>query len=152
MAIAAGTLPVAFVLEVDPDLGRTINPGEWEVVRQACRAELLHVPRGPWPAASEAAARGDVVALVIVDGLLARELSLRDRCMVELLGHGDVLQPPVVAGPARLGTDTRLTAVSDVVLLVLGQPFVGAAARWPTLLTELQRRQEVQREILAIQG
>ena len=127
MAIDAGALPVAFVLEADPDLGRNIDPAEWEVVRRACRGELLHVPRGPWPAASEAAMRGDVVAFVIVDGLLAREINLRDRCMVELLGHGDVLQPPVATGPPRLGTDTRLTAVSDVVLLVLGQPFIGAA-------------------------
>jgi CRP/FNR family transcriptional regulator, cyclic AMP receptor protein len=152
VAIAAGTSPVALVLEVDPDLGRNIDPAEWELARHACRGELLLVPQGPWQAASESPAGGDVVAFVIVDGLLARELSLRDRAMVELLGHGEVLQPPVVTGSARLGTDTRLTVVSDLRLLVLRHPFIRAAARWPTLLTELQRRLELQRESLAIQG
>lgn len=152
MASTAATLPVAVVLDVDPDLGRDIDRAEWEAVRRACRGELLHVPRGSWPVAPEADGTDDLVAFVIVDGLLARELSLQDRCMVEFLGHGDVLQPPVVTEPARFATPTRLTAVSDLVLLVLGQPFVRAAARWPTLLTALQRRLERQRETLAIQG
>jgi len=152
MASAAATLPVALVLEVDPDPGTNIDPGEWELVRQACRGEMLAVPRGPWRATPDTAGSGDVVAFVILDGLLARELSLQERCMVELLGGGDVLQPPVVTDRPRLATETRLLAVSDLLLLVLGQPFVRAAARWPTLLTALHRRLEAQRDSLAIQG
>lgn len=152
MASGAGTLTRALVLEVDPDLGWHIDSAEWEAARGACRGELLHLPRGPWPAAPEATVGGDLVAFVIVDGLMARELSLREHCMVELLGHGDVLQPPGVAERPRLATETRLTAISDLVVLVLGQPFVAAAARWPSLLTALQRRLESQRESLAIQG
>ncbi|MGN6168667.1 MAG: hypothetical protein ACTHQQ_10930 [Solirubrobacteraceae bacterium] len=89
---------------------------------------------------------------MIIDGLLARELWLRDRCIVELLGRGDVLQPPLAAELPRLATETRLTAVSDLVMLILGQPFISAAARWPTLLCALQRRLEAQRETLAVQG
>jgi CRP-like cAMP-binding protein len=152
MASAASTRSSGLVLDLDPDLGRNIGPDEWEVAHQACRGELLDLPRGPWPGAGDAADREDLVAFVIVDGLLARELWLRDRCMVELLGRGDVLQPPLATEPPRLATETRLTAVSDLVLIVLGQPFVSAAARWPTLLTALQRRLEAQRESLAIQG
>jgi len=151
MASADATLRVALVLEVDPDLGRNIDPAEWELARQACRGEMLAVPRGQWQA-TETGCSGDLVAFVILDGLLARELSLQERCMVELLGGGDVLQPPVVTDRPRLATETRLTAVSDLLLLVLGQPFVRAAARWPTLLTALHRRLEAQRDGLALQG
>lgn len=145
-------MPVALILDVDPDLGMHIDPAEWEAVRRVCRGELLHVPRGPWSTALEAAARSDLVAFVIVDGLLARELSLRDRCMVELLGQGDVLRPSLVAEPPRLGAQTQVTAVTDLVLLVLGQAFLRAAARWPNLLRGLQHRLECQHENLAIQG
>jgi CRP/FNR family transcriptional regulator, cyclic AMP receptor protein len=140
------------VLEVDPDLGRNIDPAESEAARRACRRELLRVPRGPWQPPPQTANRTDLVAFIIVDGLLARELGLREYYMVELLGHGDVLEPPIVAERLRVTTETRLTAVSELVVLVLGQPFVGAAARWPALLTTLQRRLEAQRESLAILG
>jgi CRP/FNR family transcriptional regulator, cyclic AMP receptor protein len=152
VASAAGTAATALVLEVDPDLGRNIDPVEWELARQACRADLLSMPRGPWPATSDDVGGGGLVAFVILEGLLARELSVQDRCMVELLGGGDVLLRPVVTDGPRFATETRLTAVSDLLVLVLDQPFIRAAARWPTLLTALHRRLEAQRESLAIQG
>ncbi len=149
---AEATLRGASVLEVDPDLGSDIDPAEWEAVREACQGELLHVRRGPWRAVPEAPGLDGSFALVIIEGLLVREVYLTRHCMVEFLGHGDVLQPPVVTEPPQLGTGTRLTAVSGLVLLVLGQPFLSAAARWPTLLRTLHRRLEAQRESLAIQG
>ncbi len=109
---------------------------------------MLTVPRGAWTSSADAAA----FAFVIVDGLLAREISLRDHYMLELLGPGDVLQPTVPPGPRRLATETRLTALSDLLLLVLGDSFVQAAGMWPSLLVRLQHRLETQRESLAIQG
>jgi hypothetical protein len=45
-----------------------------------------------------------------------------------------------------------LTAVSEAELVALGEPFICAAARWPSLLAAVQRRLEAQREHLAIQG
>lgn len=39
-----------------------------------------------------------------------------------------------------------------MILVVLGESFIGAAARWPSLLATVQRRLEAQRESLAIQG
>jgi CRP-like cAMP-binding protein len=144
--------PGAFVLKVDPDLGADIDPAEREVALRVCRGELVRIPRGPWPAAAEVGEDDDLVAFVIVDGLVAREIGLREQYMLELLGHCDVLQPPVASALPRMTTPTRLTAVSDLVLLVLGQAFLRAAARWPSLLTKLHRRLELQRESLAIQG
>jgi hypothetical protein len=148
----AGSPTVGLVLELDPDLGGGIDPPEREAARQACRGELLRVARGAWPSASGAGERDDLVGFVIVDGLVARKVGFRDCCMLELLGHMDVLQPPVATGLPRMASASRLTALSDVVLLLLGRAFVRAAARWPSLLARLQRRLEVQRESLAIQG
>lgn len=152
MASAASAVDGRSVLDVDPDLGTDIDPAEWELVRQACRGELLYVPSGPWRPGADADGRGDLVAYVVVEGLVAREISFPGSWMVEFLGNCDVLLPPVATDPPRLGTAPRLTAVSDLILLVLGQPFLRSAARWPTLLTTLHRRLESQRESLAIQG
>lgn len=110
------------------------------------------VPRGPWrnpPAAGES---DDVVGLLLVKGTLCREVSLRDRSMLELLGPGDVLQLPVVDGRRRLGGSIVMTAVSDATLIVLGDAFIRAAGRWPSLLATLHRRLEAQRESFAIQA
>ena len=148
----AASPPVARVLELDPDLGAGVWPQDWEAARRACRGELLWVPRGRWIPPEVAGDRNDIVGLVIVEGLLCREVGLRDRHMLELLGPGDVLQLPVLATRPRLARRIELTTVSDAKLVVLGKSFIHAAARWPGLLAAVQHRLETQREHLAIQG
>lgn len=98
------------------------------------------------------ALESDLVGLVIVGGLVCRELALRDRRMLELLGPGDVVHPPVESDRPRLGARIVLTAVLDTQLLALGRSFIAAAARWPGLLRNLQDRLESQRTYLAVQG
>lgn len=155
MTMAMGVVsasPGALLLELDPDLAVGVPAEELEAARLLCRGQALDVPRGRWPIAQSGIARNEVAGLVIVEGVLCREVALRDRSMLELLGPGDVLQPPVVEAPPRLGDEIVLTAVSDLVVVVLGPVFIRAAARWPSLLAEVQRRLEAQREAFAIQA
>jgi hypothetical protein len=98
------------------------------------------------------AERDGVFGLVIVDGLLSREVALRDHYMLELLCGNDVLMPPLREEPRPLGGRIKLTALTDVVLLTLDRSFIVAAARWPSLLAIVHERLESQRERLAIQG
>lgn len=149
---AVSSSPVALVLELDPDLGAGVSPEDWEPARHACRGQLLSVPRGRWRVPAGADERDGLVGLVIVEGVLCREVGLRDRSMLELLGPGDVLQLPVQTGGPGWGGTVKLTAVSDVTLVVLGELFIRAAVRWPSLLARVQRRLEGQRERFAIQG
>ncbi|MBV8733314.1 MAG: Crp/Fnr family transcriptional regulator [Solirubrobacterales bacterium] len=143
---------VALALELDPELGAGVWPEDWAAARQACRGELVVVPQGRWTPPEAAGDRDDILGLVIVDGLLCREVALGDRHMLELLGRSGVLQLPVLASRPRLGGRIELTALSDLKLVVLGRSFIEAAARWPSLLAALARRLETQRENLAIQG
>jgi CRP-like cAMP-binding protein len=92
------------------------------------------------------------VGVVILEGVLCRELALHDRGLIELLGPQDVLHPPVASDRRSLGGSVELTAVTDTVLIVLGEAFIAAAARWPRLLANVQRRLEAQRESFAIQA
>jgi CRP/FNR family transcriptional regulator, cyclic AMP receptor protein len=142
----------ALVLDLDPDLGRGVNVEEWDAARRACRGTLLRLSDGVWDVPLLAGERDDLLGLLIVDGLLCREVSLHDRHMLELLGPGAVLQLPVVSERPRLGGDIRLTAVTGAMLVGLGESFIHAAGRWPTLLPAIHRRLEAQREHLAIQG
>ena len=143
---------VGLVLELDPDLGAGVSPEQWAAARQACRGELVCVPRGRWMVPEAAGDRDDILGMLLVEGVLGREIHLRGRHLLELLGPGEVLQLPVLATRPRLGPAIALTAVTDVKLVVLGKAYIRAAARWPSLLAAVQRRLETQREHLAIQG
>lgn len=150
MAVAASLGAIALVLDQDPDLGSGIETAEWESARRSCRGTAIAVPRGIWnPWETEEA---DTFAWILVEGMLCREVALRDRRMLELLGPGDVLMPPADVGRLRLGGSITFTAVGEVELIAFGELFVRACGRWPSLLVELQRRIETQRHALAIQG
>jgi hypothetical protein len=140
------------VLDVDPDLGSGIGPEEWEAARHACRGELVRVRRGRWDLPAGAGERDDLIGLLIVAGLLCREVAVRDRHMLELLGPGDVLPLPAGADRPRLGSEIVLTAANQVELVAIGRSFALAGARWPCLLAAMNRRIEAQREQLALQG
>lgn len=142
---------VVSVLDLDPALGSGVSSEEWETARRVCRAVLVRVPSGGRVPPADALA-GDLVGLVLVVGLVCRELALRDRRMLELLGPGDVVHPPGESDWPRLGTTTVGTAVLDTEFLALGGPFIAAAARWPCLLRGVQDRLESQRNRLAVQG
>jgi hypothetical protein len=144
--------PVVRILDLDPDLGQGIDEAEWKLASRECLGDLVRMHRGPSRLPSGHHQIRDWFAFVIMKGLVCREIALRDHHMVELLGPGDVLQLPVAAGRPALGGPVRLTAIDEAVLIALGGTFVGAAARWPSLLQAVMERIEVQRELLAVQA
>jgi CRP/FNR family transcriptional regulator, cyclic AMP receptor protein len=150
---SVATSPSAtLVLDHDPDLATGIPRDEREAARQACRSGLVNVPRGRWEVPISAGERDDRLGLVIVVGLLCREIALGDHHMFELLGPRDVLQLPVASGRPQLGGPVKITAIMESSLLVLGESFIRASARWPSLSATFLRRIEAQRERLAVQG
>jgi CRP/FNR family transcriptional regulator, cyclic AMP receptor protein len=152
VATVASSHPGAPLLELDPDLAAGVAPEDLDAARRACRGGLVHVRRGRWELPIGAGERDDRFGLVIVDGLVCREITLRDHHMLELLGPHDVLQLPVLTGRPRLGNPIKITAATDATLLVLGDLFLRASTRWPSLLATFLRRIEAQRERLAVQG
>lgn len=152
VSVASRAAAAGLILDLDPDLASGVSPEEWESARLACTGQLVRVRSGAWQVPDWAGERDDLFAFVIVEGMLCREVGLRDRCMFELLGPGDVLQMPLLAGRPRLAGPVRLTAAVDTELVALGESFAQAVARWPGLLAAVLRRLEAQRESLAIQG
>lgn len=150
--VMSARTPVGSVLDLDPDLGWGISGEDWPTARSVCRGEVVRVPSRRWVVPDGADERQELVGLVIVTGLVCRELALRDRHMLELLGPGDVVQLPVDCAADRVGSDIQLTVALDSELIALGRAFIGAAARWPCLLANLHDRLETQRANLAVQG
>jgi CRP-like cAMP-binding protein len=81
------------VLEEDPDLGDGLDPARRTLATGRCRAALMRLPEGPWrePTWPDPIRRG--LGLLVLEGLLLREVGLRGRSGAELLGVGDLLRP-----------------------------------------------------------
>lgn len=148
-----GTPHTVSLLDVEPDLGRGIAPRDWEVARQATRATLTRIARREFALPEGAYETANVLGLIVNDGLVSREIALGEHVAFDLLTPGDVLLPPAAdPGGLDLGGRVTLTALNPAKLVVLNTTFVQAAARWPSLLTNLHRRLEAQRRRLAIQS
>jgi hypothetical protein len=141
------------LLDADADLGRGIEPHEWEAARRATRATAMRLDRRECILPASGHETGGIVGLIVNDGMISREIALGEHVAFELLTPGDVLLL-TAAEPDDLDLAGRvtLTALDPAELIVLGTPFIHAAARWPSLLTNLHRRLEAQRQRLAIQG
>lgn len=140
---------VGFVLDIDPELGVDIEREEWDAAREASRGRLIRLQPGACDFGNLLGQRAGLVGFVLVDGLVCVELQLRDRHLIELLGPGDVVQPPVRDGD--LGVGPRATILSESIVLALGATFLAAAARWPSLLARAMERVQRQHERLAVQ-
>jgi CRP-like cAMP-binding protein len=130
------------LLEVDPELGADLDP---EALRKAT-AELIApvVPiswttnSGRWgPADSEGH-----LGLLVVEGLLLREVLLLGSSSAELLGEGDLLRPWDVDGEYTLpvAADVSWTVLVPCTVAILNAAFLRRAAHWPEVLARLTGR------------
>ena len=98
------------LLDADPDLADAVEVDDLLHARAALVAPTIDLEAGTW----EPDALSDVaLGLVVLDGVILREVVAGDVIAMELLGSGDVIVP---------GADTSLG------------DFVGAEVRWCTML------------------
>ena len=79
------------VLEEDPDLGESLDPGQLRKATGEAVASVFEVTEElpvTWPASLQ-----EGLGLLVLDGLLLRRVGLEGRFGAELLGPGDLLRP-----------------------------------------------------------
>lgn len=133
------------LLTVDPDLGADIPSEELPFARRLVVAETCALDTGPW----EPVAR-DAFALLVLDGVICREVELAGRRSSELFGAGDVLRQAADLDSSLVPHDVRWTVLEPGSVAVLGKPFTAAARRWPSLGTALTKRLLAQSERIAL--
>jgi CRP/FNR family transcriptional regulator, cyclic AMP receptor protein len=99
------------------------------------------VPAGPWDVARMAGTSADHVGLLVLDGVLSRELIVADHVSAELLGPGDVLRPWQTGNRASLlPVDAVWSALSPLTVAVLDRRFALEVARYPEIMAALLDR------------
>jgi CRP-like cAMP-binding protein len=131
------------VAETDPQLLAGV-PGELhEAARHQLVARTVAAAPGPWdPLASDLPCDFEGwLGMLVLDGLVLRQIDLEGLPCCELLGPGDVLRPwDEEDGAATVQTHASWRVLQPARLALLDVGFARRAARWPSVSAEMMRR------------
>jgi CRP-like cAMP-binding protein len=133
------------LLDVDPDLGALLDAARHEQAQRELIARAHRLPIGPWDVSRLTNATAEDLGLMIMSGVLARELRIGDQVSTELLGAGDLVRPWQPAShTALLPADVTWTVLSPLALAVLDRRFAAVMTKYPevtaTLLDRMSER------------
>jgi CRP/FNR family transcriptional regulator, cyclic AMP receptor protein len=130
------------ILEVDPDLAADLDGEAAQTASAQLIAPVVRIDwrrhRGRWGPSEPLGHLG----LLVVDGLLLREVRLLGSAAAEVLGEGDLVWPWDVDGELvmPIPAEVRWTTLSSCEVAVLNAQFVRRAAGWPEVLARLTGR------------
>jgi CRP-like cAMP-binding protein len=129
------------VLDADPDLGDRLDPASREAASRFAVAEEIRLRPGPWdPHARFGDGKGQL-GLLVLSGVIKREVELANSAGAELLGQGDVIRPwQEDAGDDQQTSDPAWEVLEPARLALLDRRFAAVAARWPALVEALLAR------------
>jgi CRP-like cAMP-binding protein len=135
--------PAVRLVDQDPGLLGPIPDELLEVARHQLVARTVWAETGSWdPVAGDLPRRLDGwLGLLVLDGLLVREIELDELRCCELLGPGDILRPwDEDDGTGTVECHTAWRVLEPVRLALLDATFARRAGRWPTITGELLQR------------
>jgi CRP/FNR family cyclic AMP-dependent transcriptional regulator len=123
-------LRAASLFDVDPELGELLDARQLVEARSRAIVPVADVAAGPWSPGLLAQAKGRPFALMVVDGLVLRELVLVGSTATELLGPSDIVDhlPP---DEALLPADARWSAPDAARIAILDDRLLAIMRTWP---------------------
>jgi CRP/FNR family transcriptional regulator, cyclic AMP receptor protein len=120
------------ILELDPELGQLLEGERLLTARRDLQVIVHTLHDGPWEASRLAGASPDHIGLLVLDGVLAREVLVSDTISTELLGPGDVVRPwRLHEGDALLQHTVRWNVLTRSRIALLDRRFAAQLARYP---------------------
>jgi CRP-like cAMP-binding protein len=127
------------LLELDPDLGRLLSD-ERRTAALELTVSLRRFEDGGLLEALEGTAPSHL-GLLVVDGVVARDVALPGSVATELLGAGDVIRPWTMEQPAELlESEVRWTALSEVAVALLDRRAAHELCGYPEVYAALMDR------------
>lgn len=140
------------VLDVDPELGERLPADEFEAARRALLVRVMTFDAGAWhPEAHWTDREHPTLGLLVLDGVITRQISVADRPSTELLGPGDVLRPWDLDADVGIPVQVSWHVLQRAQLALLDQRFLVSAARWPPVVDALAGRGQRRSRWLAFQ-
>jgi hypothetical protein len=129
------------LLEADAELAEGLAGAELEGATRALAVHAVTLDAGAWVPEDQPWPLPPVLGLLILEGVITRDIVFAGRTTTELLGAGDVLRPwedDVQFDPLPFGVGWQVHEPTRVALLD-GRVAL-ASARWPVLAGSLSRR------------
>jgi len=130
-----------YLLDADPDLADVLDADTLAQARPYAVARVGEAAVGPWDPLGAHAPEATDLGLLVLDGVVSREVHVADRSAIEVLGDGDLLRPWDPEHDALFATPTvTWTVLAELRFAVLDARFALVAARWPPLMSALMGR------------
>jgi CRP/FNR family cyclic AMP-dependent transcriptional regulator len=137
------------VLELDPELAAGLNDRAGAYAQQEVVTPAFQLEPGAWNGAVPGGPWTDDAGLLLLSGVVAREVVVAGRAGRQLLGAGDPL-PLVGAGEGSLlPTTVRWHVIESAIVAILDEGWLRGVRRWPQLSAALHRRSAEQSARLA---
>ena len=130
---------VVRVFSVEPDLLAGLDVKTAEFLTQRAVVPKLWIEPGLWDPPPQQGQRGDTLGLLVLDGLLMRNVELHGRRCPELVGAGDLLRPWDDLD-ASLAHGVFWTALTRASVALLDERFLAIIGRWPSITDALLTR------------
>jgi CRP-like cAMP-binding protein len=127
------------LLEAEPELALGLTPEQEAQARRHVVAALESLPPGPWEPEPSYGTDAGFLGLLVIDGMIARDVELGGRRCSELLGPGDVLRPTDYddIDMASVPSEAAWTVLEPTRVAILDRRFAAVACRWPELVARL---------------
>ena len=137
------------LLSLDPDLGQLLASERLTAAMRELRARVVTLHLGPWDPAE--LCHGRDVNLLIVRGVVAREVCVHDSPSAELFGPGDVIRAGrIEARQQILPTAIRWSALGDAAVAAPDRHTARALRSYPEVTTIVVDRLNARAERLAV--
>jgi hypothetical protein len=133
---------VVHLLAADPDLAADLSDEEARVAAGQVVVPALTLAVGDEAALAGRMERPGLIGLLVVEGLLLREIEVAGTVAAELIGAGDLIHPGDISGSdlSPLHGRLRWQVLEATELAVLDQRFSMRAARWPQIFGRITLR------------
>jgi hypothetical protein len=140
------------VLEEDPALGLGIAPSVRPVARQLATAAVVVLEPGEHPLQDWYGGQLEHgPGMLLLSGVLAREVHACERTASELLGAGDLLRPWDLDPEEPVHNDVVWRALTRLELALLDESFADRTRPWPEIGDELLHRLGERADSMAVQ-
>ena len=126
------------LLKADPDLASLLAEPRRSDAERRLLVSTHRLGVGPWDVSRLSGASADHIGLLVLDGVIARELIVADHVSAELLGPGDLLRPWQAASKSELlPVDAEWSVLSPSTLAVLDRRFAAEVSQYPEVTAAL---------------
>jgi CRP/FNR family transcriptional regulator, cyclic AMP receptor protein len=122
------------LLELDSELGCLLSVERAAAAAREIRVRVTSIPTGEWDGGRLVDADPAHYGLLMLDGVMAREVVLHSMVSTELLGPGDIVRPWRIEGsPQLLPVSVRWNALAAVRIALLDRRVAGQLGAYPEI-------------------